>query len=155
MRRQLTLPTNRHSFFLDACTHYRADSLSSTPAAPPLRLSHANCVISSTSPPTPPSPQQLLPVRFLCIPHEVHFYCASAAVVQVRPRTYCCPPSCEIFLSPTYSMRVLPVDLCSCSYSSPLTSPWWETSTCMVNGHGCPEPQITGTLKKRKISERK
>jgi hypothetical protein len=47
--------------------------------------------------------------RFLCIPHEVHFDCASVAIVQVRPRTYCCQTSCAIFLSPTYSMRVLPV----------------------------------------------
>ena len=42
-------------------TLYRADSLSRTPAAPPLRLSHANCVISSTSPPTPPSPPSTSP----------------------------------------------------------------------------------------------
>ncbi len=40
--------------------------------------------------------------HFLCILHEVYFDCASASVVQVRPRTYCCPTSCEIFLSPTW-----------------------------------------------------
>ncbi len=44
-------------------TLYRADSLSRTPAAPPLRLSHANCVISSTSPPTLPSRPSTSPPR--------------------------------------------------------------------------------------------
>jgi hypothetical protein len=81
----------------------RADSRSRTPAAPPLRLSHAKCVISSTCPPTPPSPPSTTPPSavFFVFPIKVHFYCASAAVVQVRPRTYCCPTSCDIFLSPT------------------------------------------------------
>ncbi len=79
-------------------TLYRAGSLSRTPAAPPLRPSHANCAISST-----------LHLQFPCILHEVHFDCASAAMVQVRPRTSCSPTSCAIFLPPTYSMRVLPV----------------------------------------------
>jgi hypothetical protein len=68
-------------------TLYRADSISRTPAAPSsIPISSIN--ISSQC-------------RFLCIPHEVHFDCTSAAMVQVRRMNYCCPTSCDIFLSPT------------------------------------------------------
>jgi hypothetical protein len=49
-------------------TLYRAGSLSRTPAAPPLRLSHAKCVISSTS----PSILHLLHQQHLPVPFSLY-----------------------------------------------------------------------------------